>query len=61
MSKSSITRRRRVRKAQRMCRAICKANNLAGYVMDERDKILCGPRNCDVYRAMVRGEMKPLG
>lgn len=60
MNKSAQTRKRRVEKARRMCRAMCKANGItAGCVMDEPGKSLCGPKNCDVYRAMVRGEQSP--
>lgn len=58
MSTSAKTRKRRLAKARRMCSAMCKANNIGDCVMNEKGKTLCGPRNCDVYRALVRGESR---
>lgn len=56
MSKASRTRKQRLTKSVRMCLAFCKANKISAGCANGEHGMLCGPSNCDVYRAVVRGE-----
>lgn len=47
----SATRRKRLRK----CLTICRRESTSGCAMDDGDLALCGPSNCEVYRAVARG------